>query len=440
MATDAELATAIGNLVIPTDVSDLTDTTNLLEHFSGDYGDLTNKPTIPTVPTNVSAFTNDSGYLTAHQDLSAYALQTQLFSGSYTDLTNKPTIPTVPTNISSFTNDSGYITSYTDTTYSQATNTTLGLVKIGYSENGKNYPVELSNGQMFVNVPWTDTNTDTNTTYSAGTGLDLTGTEFSIDSTIATTSYVDTAVANIVDTAPTALNTLNELAAALGDDPNFATTISTSIGNKVSTGSSEYLKGVTYNSSGDILTFTRGDDTTFQLDIVDNNSNTYVTGASFNTTDGVLTLTRNSGSVTVDLDGRYSQTDTNTTYTAGNGLTLTGTEFSMSGSYTGTFTASGDVCAYSDVRLKNNIFTIDNALEKVSKLRGVIYEKDSKESIGVIAQEVEEVIPEVVNTDSDGIKSVAYGNMVGLLIEAIKELTEQNRQMAEEIKQLKNKP
>ena len=53
----------------------------------------------------------------------------------------------------------------TNTTYSTATSSTLGLVKIGYTENGKNYPVELSNGQMFVNVPWVDTNT----TYSVAT-------------------------------------------------------------------------------------------------------------------------------------------------------------------------------------------------------------------------------------------------------------------------------
>ena len=61
----------------------------------------------------------------------------------------------------------------TNTTYSTATSSTLGLVKIGYTENGKNYPVELSSGQMFVNVPWTDT--DTNTTYTAGSGIALSG-------------------------------------------------------------------------------------------------------------------------------------------------------------------------------------------------------------------------------------------------------------------------
>ena len=66
----------------------------------------------------------------------------------------------------------------TNTTYSTATSSTLGLVKIGYTENGKNYPVELSSGQMFVNIPWTDT--DTNTTYSAGSGIALSGTSFSV--------------------------------------------------------------------------------------------------------------------------------------------------------------------------------------------------------------------------------------------------------------------
>jgi hypothetical protein len=92
---------------------------------SGSYNDLSNKPTIPTVPTNVSAFTNDAGYITSVP--SEYVTETELntaiagkantadlatvaTSGSYADLTNKPTIPTVPTNVSAFTNDAHYIT------------------------------------------------------------------------------------------------------------------------------------------------------------------------------------------------------------------------------------------------------------------------------------------------------------------------------------------
>ena len=92
----------------------------------------------------------------------------------------------------------------------------------------------------------------------------------------------------------------------------------------------------------------------------------------------------------------------------------------------GNFTAVGNVTAYSDITLKENIETIPNALDKVLNLRGVEFDRIDKEDntheIGVIAQEVEEVIPEVVLTDTEGIKSVAYGNLVGLLIESIKEL------------------
>ena len=87
----------------------------------------------------------------------------------------------------------------------------------------------------------------------------------------------------------------------------------------------------------------------------------------------------------------------------------------------GDFTATGDVTAFSDERLKTNIRTIDNALSKVEQLRGVYFDKDGKAGTGVIAQEIEKVLPEVV-LNGEEYKSVAYGNIVGLLIEAIKEL------------------
>lgn len=91
--------------------------------------------------------------------------------------------------------------------------------------------------------------------------------------------------------------------------------------------------------------------------------------------------------------------------------------------------STGDITAFSDKNYKTNIVTIDNALNKVNALRGVSYNRIDtdldKSKIGVIAQEIEEVIPEVVSTNKDGVKSVAYGNMVGLLIEAIKEQQKQ---------------
>jgi len=122
-----------------------------------------------------------------------------------------------------------------------------------------------------------------------------------------------------------------------------------------------------------------------------------------------------------------SYVDTNTTYTAGNGMSLSGTEFLMSGSYTGSFTATGDITAYSDDSLKTNVQVIDGALGKVEAIRGVTFERieDGSVSTGVIAQELKAVLPEAVHTDAEGIHSVAYGNITGLLIEAVKELSAQ---------------
>ena len=86
----------------------------------------------------------------------------------------------------------------------------------------------------------------------------------------------------------------------------------------------------------------------------------------------------------------------------------------------GNWTAVGNVTAYSDERLKSNIQTIEGAVDTVKALRGVTFEKDGKASLGVIAQEVQKVLPEVV-VEGEEYLSVAYGNIVGLLIEAIKE-------------------
>lgn len=127
--------------------------------------DLTNYYTKTEVDTAVGAKANTA------------SLSTVATTGSYTDLLNQPTLfdgaysslTGAPTTVSSFTNDSGYLTAHQSLA--------------GY----------------------------------------------------ATETYVNTAVSNLVDTAPATLDTLNELAAALGDDPNFATTISTSIGTKLST-------------------------------------------------------------------------------------------------------------------------------------------------------------------------------------------------------------
>ena len=119
----------------------------------------------------------------------------------------------------------------------------------------------------------------------------------------------------------------------------------------------------------------------------------------------------------------------------GSGITALTLDMSADGAAT----FNNDVTAFSDNRFKEDIETIPDGLSKVCKLRGVTYNRIDIENygdrhMGVIAQEVEKIIPEVVKTDKskEKIKSVAYGNMVGLLIEAIKDLKN-------EVDELKNR-
>jgi hypothetical protein len=90
---------------------------------------------------------------------------------------------------------------------------------------------------------------------------------------------------------------------------------------------------------------------------------------------------------------------------------------------TGDLTVAGNVTAYSDEKIKTNITTIENAFALVEQMRGVRYNRieDGKAGIGVVAQEMQKILPEVV-LEGDNL-SVAYGNIVGVLIEALKELS-----------------
>lgn len=103
------------------------------------------------------------------------------------------------------------------------------------------------------------------------------------------------------------------------------------------------------------------------------------------------------------------------------------------GATTGQVRASGDIIAFSssDSRLKTNVQQITNALEKITALRGVTYDwNETAEAtynftgpdIGVIAQEVNDVLPQIVKTRIDGYMAVRYERLIALLIEAIKEL------------------
>lgn len=148
-----------------------------------------------------------------------------------------------------------------------------------------------------------------------------------------------------------------------------------------------------------------------------------------------------------DGDGTFTWGAAGETYTAGTGMTLTGTEFSIGQSVGtsdivqfGEVRSTGDVIAYysSDKRLKDNITTIDNALDKLNKLGGYEFDWNDKQDsyqghdIGVVAQEVEAIFPELVITRDNGFKAVKYEKLVAVLIQATKELSAK-------VKELENK-
>jgi hypothetical protein len=232
--------------------------------------------------------------------------------------------------------DAMVITAANDnTTYSTATSSTLGLVKIGYGENGKNYPVELSSGQMYVNVPWTDT------------GTTYTSSDFTVTA----------------------------------------------------------LSGYSSNNG----TFLRRDGT---FATPPNDNTTYSNLNEFANGPGYTTYSSNQA------------TDTTSTV-----------QFAL-------VRSTGDVVAYysSDERLKDNVKPIENALEKLQKIRGVEFDWNDKQDVyeghdtGVIAQEVQKVLPEVVTEREDGMLAVKYEKMVGLLIESIKDLKAEVDELKQELR------
>jgi hypothetical protein len=269
-----------------------------------------------------------------------------------------------------------------------ATSADRGGIKIGFTESGKNYPVELSSEKAYVNVPWTDNNSvdyinaatfNTGNGIITGTGVGNAGFTVDIDGRYLT-SETDT------------LATVTGRGATTSTACSFTNTTSFLVGSGGVGGS-----GIGSIFLGNIISSTAaGNGLRFHT----NNINAYIDTKLANIY--FRDYADNAGSVF--------------------------TRFTMN-TNTGTFTATGDVVAYSDQRLKTDIKTLDGS--KVYKMRGVEFVKDGKQSSGVIAQELEKIAPELVNSDSE-YKSVAYGNISGYLIEAIKELKQ-------EIEELKSK-
>ena len=174
------------------------------------------------------------------------------------------------------------------------------------------------------------------------------------------------------------------------------------------------IKGATV--SNDTITFTRSDNTTFSVTTSDANTWRPIDSTPTNGATGD----------SISSDWAYD----NVRLFSNGGQNLAGS-----------FTATGDITAFSDIRVKENIQDLEGSLDKVSQLRGVSYNKIGSEekSIGVIAQEIKEVLPEVVKEGEDGMLSVAYGNITAVLIEAIKEQQDIISQLEERIVDLENR-
>ena len=161
---------------------------------------------------------------------------------------------------------------------------------------------------------------------------------------------------------------------------------------------------------------------------------------SYSAVHGIMYDGSGNGGVYREANGRwywYHHVGNNCT-----GISTSTTSSSYRAYIGGSLYAEGDIVAYSDARKKSEIVTIDSALEKVKQLRGVYYvrtdEAEKGRQTGVIAQEINEVLPEVVTYAADideyGVK---YGNIVGVLIEAIKEQQTQIEDLKLEIKKLR---
>jgi len=446
------------------------------------------------IPTVISSFTNDAGYITA-----ATEAQALTFSSPNLTISNGNAVD-ISALITGLATESYADTAEADAITAAATDaTTKANAAIASAESKDGVRATAANAYTdtretaITTAFQTYANSGDTTTYNAAKSY----TDTEVTTGVATAkSYADTIVAALSDSAPGTLDTLNELAAALGDDANYAATTTAAIAARLQLAGGTLTGALTLSGapSAALHATTKAyvdsavstGTGTLDTDDVSEGSNLYFTNAradariptaisSFTNDSGYITSATSytagtgltlagtefqntapdqtvalTGTGATSISGTYpnftissSDTNTNTTYTAGNGMTLSGTEFLMSGSYTGSFVATGDVTAYSDERLKTNVTTIENALSTVQSLRGVMFDKidslsgETRQSTGVIAQETEKVLPEVVHNNDTGYKSVAYGNIVGVLIEAIKEQQEQINDLKSQLTDLK---
>ena len=381
-------------------------------------------------------------------DYNNFSNTPSLFSGSYNDLSNKPTIPT---NNNQLTNGAGYVTANTQLSTEQVQDI-VGAMVSSNSETNISVTYDDSNGKLNFS------STDTNTTYSVGDG-GLTQKNF----TTTLKNKLDGIAAGATNTAApyytsaisvgdggltqknftTALKNKLDGIAAGANNYSFPYSVSASASNStvVQRNSSGYIFANYFNTTANDVS---SGVTKVMVETGNDNYIRHGTAAAvrsfLNVADGANNITNNNqlsngaGYITSVSGQNYNSLSNRPTIPTNNNQLSNGAGYTTYTSNQATNTnssvtfasivSSGNVTAYSDLKLKTEIHTIKNPLDMVTKLRGVNYKwlNNGQPDIGVIAQEVEEVIPEIVKETDDGIKTVDYGRMVCVLIESIKEL------------------
>ena len=290
--------------------------------------------------------------------------------------------------------------------------------------------------------------TNWNTAYSWGNHASAGYLTSSSLSGYATQTYVNNAVSALVDSAPGTLDTLNELAAALGDDPNFATTVTNSIATKLPLAGGTMTGDLTlsyayprinlydtnHNSDYSII----NNDGSFSIYDITNNSHRLQINSSGNLTlVGTITASgyNNSNWDTAYGWGNHAVQGYATTTQLADYLPLTGGTIAGALTISGNLVVNGTITENSSIKIKENVEDLNGSLEKVVNLRPVSYNKigQTEKELGLIAEEVQTVYPEFVQFDENGEPvGVNYSRLTVALIGAVQELTKQ-------VEELKNK-
>jgi hypothetical protein len=305
---------------------------------------------------------------------------------------------------------------------------------------------------MYVNVPWTDTNT--NTQRSDAEIRNVTKKQFVDGENVTFVQEGDNIIINAKDT-----NT-NTTYSAGGGLTLSGTTFShsdTSSQGSVNNSGRTYIQDITLDTYGHIIGITSATETVVNTDTnttysADGNYGLTLSGTTFRLEDD-----RRRNSTGVDI--YTGNTHDFTWYDASVGIRwYTAGSEDMRLYDNGTLHVDGDIIAYSttisDARLKDDVVTITNAVDKIKALRGVEYTwnagtRKDKRDLGLIAQEVEEVLPEIVHEhdmplmegaeEGKVYKTVDYEKIVGVLIEGMKEQQAEIDLLKAEVKALKQK-